>query len=94
MTTTARQIELLAEHLDAAGKPDAPITVVGTRANLRAKFKAGRGKPLKCGGHELRLVSRPPKDAAAENLDWVDAREPEAAVRTLATLTQKLGVPA
>lgn len=72
--TTARQIKLLAETLDQQGKPDAPIVVVGTRANLRSEFPAPkRGAPLQCGSHELVIVSRTPDELPPENLDWIEA---------------------
>jgi len=71
MTTTARQIKLLAETLDQQGKADAPIEVIGTRANLRKAFPPEkRGGSLRCGSHELRL-SRRPESVELQNLDWV-----------------------
>ena len=71
MTITVRQIRLLASTPDSQGKPNAPITVIGTRANLRADFKpAKRGAPLVCGTHELRLVKRA-KKGELQSYDWV-----------------------
>lgn len=73
MTTTARQVRLLAECLDGQGKADVPITVIGSRAHLRKEFPAEkRGGALRCGTHELVLVQRE-TPAELQNLDWVGA---------------------
>lgn len=70
---TARQVRLLAATLDAHGKADAPIAVIGTRRYLLPEFKPQkRGEPLRCGDHEIQLVPRT-KAAELENLDWVNA---------------------
>lgn len=72
MTTTARQIRLLAETLDQQGKVDAPIVAIGTRAFLRPEFKpAKRGGPLMCGTHEVQLVKRASK-VELQNFDWLE----------------------
>lgn len=71
MTRTTRQIRLLAEVLDSQGKADQPITVIGSRANLRPVFKpAKRGGQLMCGEHPLQLVKRAPK-GVLQNHDWI-----------------------
>jgi hypothetical protein len=58
MTTTARQVRLLAECLDGQGKADVPITVIGSRAHLRKEFPAEK---------------RGETPAELQNLDWVGA---------------------
>lgn len=69
--TIAERIQVLAETLDASGKADAPITVIGTRANLRRHFKPEkRGGQLRVGQHQLVLVPRA-RPAKLVNLDWV-----------------------
>lgn len=69
---TARQVKLLADVLDQQGKRDQPITVIGSRRNLRKHFPADkRGGPLWCREHYLQLVKRAPK-GEAQNADWVE----------------------
>jgi hypothetical protein len=68
-----RQVKLLAEFLDQNGKPDQPITVIGSRAHLRREFKPeSRGGPLRVGRHELQVIARAPK-GQLQNMDWVPA---------------------
>lgn len=60
MTNTFRQVQLLADFWDQKGQPDKPITVRGTRAHLRKRFKPQkRGGVLRCGAHELVIEAKP-----------------------------------
>ena len=54
-----KKIELLAAHLDGAGKPSAAIQVRYSRKYLRRFFRAQyRGGPLMANGHPLIIQTR------------------------------------